>query len=155
MKKRDKGRDFLKKVSVAFYVIVMVLSITQTAAIGIWQSQRMGWRQGWSINAVSTRIPVRKIDEIAARPDVKKVWLDKEVRLIEPVMMERAGMVEDYGDAQINAPYLLDLGYDGTDILCMSLGDWQEDGRGRDLLSIAVTNAVEVWGCYCCSSVGE
>ena len=39
----------------------------------------------WIINAVSATVSAQKIDEIAARPDVKKVWLDKEIRLIEPV----------------------------------------------------------------------
>lgn len=39
----------------------------------------------WLINAVSATVPAQTIGEIAAREDVKKVWLDKEIRLIEPV----------------------------------------------------------------------
>ena len=39
----------------------------------------------WIINAVSATVPAQEIDALAARPDVKKVWLDKEIRLIEPV----------------------------------------------------------------------
>ncbi len=39
----------------------------------------------WIINAVSAKVPAWTISEIAAREDVKKVWLDKKIRLIEPV----------------------------------------------------------------------
>ena len=39
----------------------------------------------WIINAVSAKVSAWKINEIAAREDVKKVWLDKKIRLIEPV----------------------------------------------------------------------
>ena len=42
-------------------------------------------REYWIVNAVSATVPVQNIDEIAARPDVKNVWLDKEIRLIEPL----------------------------------------------------------------------
>jgi hypothetical protein len=38
-------------------------------------------KQHWIINAVSASVPVQKIDEIANRSDVKKVWLDKKVTL--------------------------------------------------------------------------
>ena len=37
----------------------------------------------WIINAVSATVPVQRIDEIAARKDVKKVWLDKKIKRIE------------------------------------------------------------------------
>jgi subtilisin family serine protease len=37
----------------------------------------------WIVNAVSATVPVHDIDEIAARPDIKKVWLDKQIKRIE------------------------------------------------------------------------
>lgn len=47
--------------------------------------QARGIKQHWILNALSATVPVQRINEIAAREDVKKVWLDKELRLIEPV----------------------------------------------------------------------
>lgn len=40
-------------------------------------------RAYWIVNAVSATVSVHDIDEIAARPDVKKVWLDEQIKRIE------------------------------------------------------------------------
>ena len=53
-------------------------------------------KRHWIINAVSASIPVQRIDDIAARPDVKRVWLDKKVRLIESIKSTTVGRV--YGN---------------------------------------------------------
>jgi serine protease AprX len=66
---------------------ILVLSLEQVEARNI--------KQHWIINAVSAKVPAQKIDEIAALPDVKKVWLDKEIRLIEPIKSPLVS--RDYG----------------------------------------------------------
>ncbi|MEA3281290.1 MAG: S8 family serine peptidase [Euryarchaeota archaeon] len=40
-------------------------------------------REYWIVNAVAATVPAQSIDEIAARPDVNKVWLDKQIKRIE------------------------------------------------------------------------
>ncbi|MCL0064285.1 carboxypeptidase regulatory-like domain-containing protein, partial [Dehalococcoidia bacterium] len=42
--------------------------------------------QHWIINAISAWVYAPKIAEIAARPDVKMVWLDEKIRLPDPVV---------------------------------------------------------------------
>jgi len=69
--------------------------------------------QHWIVNVISAKVAVQNIDDIAARPDVKKVWLDREIKLIEPVSALSAS---DYGDEQIGAPQVWDIGYNGTEI---------------------------------------
>ncbi len=69
--------------------------------------------QHWIVNVISAKVAVQNIDDIAARPDVKKVWLDREIKLIEPVSALSAS---DYGDEAISAPQMWDIGYDGTGI---------------------------------------
>jgi len=40
-------------------------------------------KQFWIINAIAAKVPANKIEEIANRPDVEKVWLDREIKLID------------------------------------------------------------------------
>ncbi|MDI6903710.1 MAG: S8 family serine peptidase, partial [Methanocellales archaeon] len=84
-----------------------------TLVTSLEQTQAEDIRQHWIINAISAKVPANMIDEIAARQDVEKVWLDAEIKLIEPVV---APATTDYGDDNISAPLLWDIGYNGTGI---------------------------------------
>jgi subtilisin family serine protease len=70
-------------------------------------------KQHWIVNVISAKVAAQNIDDIAARTDVEKVWLDREIKLIEPIYAPSA---IDYGDEQIGAPQVWDIGYNGTGI---------------------------------------
>ncbi len=70
----------------------------QPLSAALEEMQAKNVKSFWIINAVSAKVPVQNIDEIAARTDVRQVWLDKEIRLIEPV---NAISGQDYGDDMV------------------------------------------------------
>ncbi|MBA5942617.1 MAG: S8 family serine peptidase, partial [Methanophagales archaeon] len=90
-------------------------SSQKSLASSIKQMQAVEMRQHWIINAISVKVPAEEIDEIAARQDVEKVWLDAEIKLIEPVVTPLTDQA-DYGDENINAHLLWDMGFNGTGI---------------------------------------
>ncbi|MCL0079195.1 S8 family serine peptidase, partial [Dehalococcoidia bacterium] len=89
-------------------------------------------KQHWIINAISTKLPAGSIYEIATHPDVVRIWLDKEISLIQPAIALPA---EDYGDHIINAPAMWQQGFDGSGIriaiLDTGIDDTHPDLQGK------------------------
>ena len=89
------------------------LAIESQSALAASLESAENVEQHWIVNVISAKVAAQNIDEIAARPDVEKVWLDREIKLIEPTSAPSA---TDYGDEQIGAPQVWDIGYNGTGI---------------------------------------
>ncbi|NKQ38623.1 MAG: S8 family serine peptidase, partial [Methanosarcinales archaeon] len=71
----------------------------------------------WIVNAISTKVLADDINAIVARPDVEKVWLDRKVKLIEPIASTVSTSYSiDYGDLKINADLLWKKGFNGTGV---------------------------------------
>ncbi|MGP8336902.1 MAG: S8 family serine peptidase [Methanosarcinaceae archaeon] len=105
MKKQQKGSfDASKAKSVA-----IESQSALAASLGSMQAENV--KQHWIVNMISAKVAAHDIDDIAARPDVKKVWLDREIKLIEP---KSAMSSPDYGDGQIGAPQVWSIGYNGN-----------------------------------------
>jgi serine protease AprX len=95
-------------------------------------------KQHWIINAVSARVPVEEIGDIATRPDVKKVWLDKEIRLIEPLSIPLD--LTNYSDHSLDYTVSED-----DNMIVNTLSNNSEDSLSRTIEVINNTNYTSSW----------
>ena len=94
----------------------------------------------WIINAVSAKVPACMISEIAAREDVKEVWLDKRIRLIEPV---------DGNSAASDCTDRLYLGHSRIPPYDGYLLEWHETAYGAYMdMELCDDNESFDWGDY-------
>ena len=61
----------------------LTISSQKSLTASLENIQARDMRKLWIVNAVAATVPAQSIDEIAARPDVNKVWLDKQIKRIE------------------------------------------------------------------------
>ncbi|MEA3323749.1 MAG: S8 family serine peptidase [Euryarchaeota archaeon] len=61
----------------------LTISSQKSLTASLESIQAGGVQEYWIVNAVSATVPVQHIHEIAARPDVKKVWLNEQIKRIE------------------------------------------------------------------------
>lgn len=101
----------------------------KTVVTSLKEMQAEKIEQHWIVNVISAKVSPERINDIADRPDVAKVWLDRKIKIDEPVSTPAAA---DYGDGIVSAPCLWDIGYNGTGVN-ISILDTGIDGTHPDL----------------------
>ena len=127
----------------------LTISSQKSLTASLEKIQARNMRALWIVNAVSATVSVHDIDKIAARPDVKKVCLDEQIKRIETNGAALFGTgaysritmpsidIADYGDDVINAPLMWARGYEGINVN-ISILDTGIDDTHPDLIGKVV-----------------